>query len=86
MELIERAIALDPEVRARARLEGLHRRPAATYRLVRGHERRLRIVEEEKTAARIDDNDSDVQRILAALRCCATTTTRRRSTRTGRSA
>jgi adenylate cyclase len=68
MELIERAIALDPKYAHAHAWKACIVGQQLTYGWCE-LEPGLRIVEEEAmTAAGIDDNDSDVHRILAALR------------------
>ena len=86
--MLERAIALDPKyahahawkacVLGQAWVYGWCEDRDATFR---------RVAEELQTALALDDNDSDVHRILAALEPgAAATTTRRCTTRSGRSA
>jgi adenylate cyclase len=68
MELIERAIALDPKYAHAHAWKACIVGQQLTYGWC-DPEAGLRIIEEEAvTAAALDDNDSDVHRILAALR------------------
>jgi adenylate cyclase len=68
MELIERAIALDPKYAHAHAWKACIVGQQLTYGWCDA-EAGLRIIEEEAvTAAALDDNDSDVHRILAALR------------------